>query len=451
MIGSLWKKAPPRDPDGKGVDTWLALRREAEGAEGLWRIHDKLYDFSKFAAIHPGGEEWLKLTKGTDITEAFETHHISPMPSRMLKRFQVREAKSERLPPYTFNPGGFYATLRGRVYGVFPELEMRGISIQTRILADTVAFSFFLFVGLAAAYQSFKLAAFAGVLLCMLTVASHNFFHLRENWRRYYFDLSLMSSSDWRVSHGLSHHLYPNSLYDLEISMFEPFNIRWLPVEKSLFTKVFPWIGSVIVYCFVFPSEIIRRVQNRGFQKGDLIPFIVPLVMLRYSPEGHVLPTILLWITVVLSGSLCFGIVGVNAAHHHPEIFHDGDTPRADTDWGLAALDTVRDRPSVSGVRGGLSTDANGALRVVVDARRSSDLASFVKVMFNFGHHSLHHLFPTIDHWHLPQLYPVLEQTLNEFGIPFNTLSFSGLLIGQLQQASRSTPNPLPPKTLKMK
>ncbi|XP_059471566.1 cytochrome b5-related protein-like [Neocloeon triangulifer] len=448
--GSLWKRPPPRDTSGKGADTWMALRRNVEGAEGLWRIHDKLYDFSKFIAGHPGGEEWLRVTQGTDITEAFETHHISPMPSRMLKRFEVREAKTERLPPYTFKPGGFYATLRGRVYGVLPEPEMRGISVQTRLLADVVAFFLFTFAILTASYQSFYLALVGGTLLAMLTVASHNFFHLRDNWRRYYFDLSTMASSDWMISHAMSHHLYPNSLYDLEVSMFEPAFVRWLPEKKSLFVKIFPWIGSAFLYVVLFPSEPLRRALLKGFRKTDLIPLIIPLVMLRYAPEGHIISTLLLWVTIVLSGSFVFAVVGINAAHHHPEIFHDGDTPREDTDWGLAALDTVRDRPGISGVSGHLKSDSDGALKVVIDSTKSEDIASFVKVMFNFGHHSLHHLFPTIDHWHLPKLYPVLEQTLNEFGIPFTTKSIASLVIGQFQQASRSTPNPLPPKSIKI-
>jgi hypothetical protein len=61
--GSLWKKAPPRDVDRKGAENWLRVRSTEEGAEGLWRIHNKLYDLSSYIKIHPGGSEWLELTK----------------------------------------------------------------------------------------------------------------------------------------------------------------------------------------------------------------------------------------------------------------------------------------------------------------------------------------------------------------------------------------------------
>ena len=42
-----------------------------------------------------------------------------------------------------------------------------------------------------------------------------------------------------------------------------------------------------------------------------------------------------------------FFIIGLTAAHHHPDIFHDGDRMRDDPDWGLCQLDAVRDRCSL--------------------------------------------------------------------------------------------------------
>lgn len=43
--------------------SWLECKRREDGAEGLWRIHDELYDLSDFVDIHPGGKSWLTLTK----------------------------------------------------------------------------------------------------------------------------------------------------------------------------------------------------------------------------------------------------------------------------------------------------------------------------------------------------------------------------------------------------
>lgn len=52
--------------------SFIEGRRKDDNAEGLWRIHDNLYDLGSFITDHPGGSEWLTITKGTDITEAFE-------------------------------------------------------------------------------------------------------------------------------------------------------------------------------------------------------------------------------------------------------------------------------------------------------------------------------------------------------------------------------------------
>lgn len=52
--------------------SYLEGRRQVDGAEDLWRIENNLYDLEGFAKFHPGGAEWIRLTKGTDITELFQ-------------------------------------------------------------------------------------------------------------------------------------------------------------------------------------------------------------------------------------------------------------------------------------------------------------------------------------------------------------------------------------------
>jgi len=42
---------------------WLEGKNIDDGAEGYWRIHDKLYNLTKFIDSHPGGKDWIKLTK----------------------------------------------------------------------------------------------------------------------------------------------------------------------------------------------------------------------------------------------------------------------------------------------------------------------------------------------------------------------------------------------------
>ncbi|XP_024085522.1 cytochrome b5-related protein-like [Cimex lectularius] len=119
------------------------------------------------------------------------------------------------------------------------------------------------------------------------------------------------------------------------------------------------------------------------------------------------------WNVILLLASFFFGVIGLNAAHHHPELFHDGDEPRdKDLDWGLAQIDTVRDRVEIKG---------NVPLTLVL-----------------FGEHCLHHLFPTVDHAHLHKLYPLLEETLDEFGVEYKMGSIWDLIRGQFLQLARN-------------
>jgi cytochrome b involved in lipid metabolism len=56
----------------------LRCKQEGDGIDPkLWRVHDGLYDLTTFAKRHPGGAQWIELTQGTDITEAYEVNRLN--------------------------------------------------------------------------------------------------------------------------------------------------------------------------------------------------------------------------------------------------------------------------------------------------------------------------------------------------------------------------------------
>lgn len=74
---------PPSETKGRSVPTYWSGRRQWQLDHGLkdfpnignlWRVGDNLYDLSEFN--HPGGQNLLEMSRGTDITEAFESHHL---------------------------------------------------------------------------------------------------------------------------------------------------------------------------------------------------------------------------------------------------------------------------------------------------------------------------------------------------------------------------------------
>lgn len=64
--GTSWPEWPyPQWRNKKILSTnnWLEGRQSDDGAEDLWRVHDELYDLTDFISRHPGGSDWLTLTK----------------------------------------------------------------------------------------------------------------------------------------------------------------------------------------------------------------------------------------------------------------------------------------------------------------------------------------------------------------------------------------------------
>lgn len=95
---------------------------------------------------------------------------------------------------------------------------------------------------------------------------------------------------------------------------------------------------------------------------------------------------------------------------------------RKDLDWGLYTLDTVIDNSDIT---------------------KSHFLA-----LTHFGHHAMHHLFPTLDHGILPQLYPILFETMSEFETDLRTFPWFFHIYGQLKQLARDKPKAEDPLTI---
>jgi len=60
---SMWNNVPSTDKDIKSADDWIEARRCEDGADELWRIHDGLYNLEQWISKHPGGPQWLEITK----------------------------------------------------------------------------------------------------------------------------------------------------------------------------------------------------------------------------------------------------------------------------------------------------------------------------------------------------------------------------------------------------
>lgn len=85
---------------------------------------------------------------------------------------------------------------------------------------------------------------------------------MKDSFRVYYFDLTGYSSKEFRISHVLSHHVYPNTLWDLEVYSFEPF-LNWLPGENKpwLIFNALSVLISPVVWSLIFFAKFITRYE----------------------------------------------------------------------------------------------------------------------------------------------------------------------------------------------
>ncbi|XP_055590306.1 cytochrome b5-related protein-like [Uranotaenia lowii] len=427
MITSIARRYPSfRDEPIKSVYRWLEGKRLDDGADGFWRIHDTLYDLSEFIDRHPGGPDWLRLTKGTDITEAFETHHIRMRAEDLLPKFKVGPAKGPRNVRLTFREDGFYLTLKRRVREELPKLDLKPTELS-RLIIDSLLVVVFALAFASVHFSSYLVATICGLFISWVVISAHNFVHQRDNWRMKLLNLTFFCYREWRVTHILSHHFYSNSILDLEVSAFEPI-LCWLPnpAIKGRLQRFGSWIYGPLIFSAMFMLDYFKRIietlatSKSNFYADDLVPFILPCFMMLVKPPTATIGDIMsLYFCVALTGSFFFGFIALNASHHQPECFHSGDQLPEDIDFGIFQLATIIDR---------------------VDVKQNHFTS-----LTGFGHHCLHHMFPTLDHGILPQLYPIFLKTCQDFGTLYRESSWMRLIIGQhLQLARISTHNTIP-------
>lgn len=424
-----FKKYPTlRDVFLKTPSTWMRGRAIDDNYHPYWRVHNKLYDLAEFIEKHPGGKQWIETTRGTDITEAFESSHLGPRASSLLPKFLVSDVESPRNSPYSFKEDGFYMTLKRRVYKHLTEKvthkEKLLVQQQVKSIQNVLLLSFLGLLIATGLTQSLFFGTLAGVLLTININCAHNFFHQRDNWRMYCWDLSLLSSYEWRISHSLSHHIFTNTIWDFELSGFEPFT-DFKVYNKGKLRSLMMQLNFFVFPALIFPIEGLKRLLAitlciQKFKPENLLPFTE--VVLLWLSGCSLLAALKLWLFVQVVAGYCFIVVGLTAAHHHTDFYHVGDGKfKYGNDWGLAQIDAVGDR-----------YDVNGSLVLELSA---------------FGNHVLHHLFPTLDHGLLDIIRPVYQKTCLDFGLPedvVNVESYSQwqLFEGMLRQLSRSEPRP---------
>mmetsp|Transcript_12759 Transcript_12759/g.30537 ORF Transcript_12759/g.30537 Transcript_12759/m.30537 type:complete len:438 (-) Transcript_12759:149-1462(-) len=394
------------------IGLWMQEKAEADRARcpgltpDLWCIRGELYDLTGFINSHPGGEMWIRDTKGMDVTEWFETHHVDiAKAERYMAKYKVGECKDFQ-PIFTFKQDGFYATLRRRVHESGSGVSGPAFSTQAVSVACLLgwAASFIAMTrkrNTAGEMGSYKLAVPCGMLLYTMFGLGHNFFHMRDTIFRFMFDLTTFSSHRWRFSHALGHHPYVN-----------------LEIDPEAYT-----LESVLSYLRSRPTNnwsVWPRWPIFNFLLGPL-EAIVPLV--QASTTDPLLPRDAIpFIEAAVAAKLCGSVkrgIGLVAVMHGvmTSILIALSTPvhRSDESWTEGCGDPVMDF---------------GEHIVKTTQEYNVDCPPVMRMALGFNDHIIHHLFPTIDVANQHRVRKLLDEELKAHKVPMRKVSFWRLLWG---------------------
>ncbi|KAI9005561.1 hypothetical protein DFJ74DRAFT_773841 [Hyaloraphidium curvatum] len=419
---------------------WLADRADynsSHGANGLWRVHDGLYDLNEFVDKHPGGKEWLELTRGHDITELFESHHPDIEPVRkILEKYRRGTATWPRESPLTFKPDGFYSVLRERVVKTIKE-KGTAPKLWSKLFVDALVISYLACVIRSARRGSPAFAALAGLLGGFIGFAGHNYLHQKNNFRMWYEELTGGSHETWRIHHAIAHHPYPNCSLDVEYTMFEP-ELLFFPTlaRRSPDTPVLNFLRVQKFYLglgaksavLTLLGMLMGKVKPRSWQSLLTYATWAAMIAIRMRSPGAngwkgALQATGLYLLMRTVASY-YGIsMGLYAGHHSDFIYRQDDAYAPPLDFGLYQLEATADR---------------------VEVYSSTSVLSLPGVLVTLGDHTMHHLFPTIDHAYHRFLYADLARTCKEFGVRFEFTTLWDMIKGFYTSQSRTELNSEP-------
>eukprot|EP01096_Ripella_sp_DP13-Kostka_P010321 TRINITY_DN403_c0_g1_i2.p1 TRINITY_DN403_c0_g1~~TRINITY_DN403_c0_g1_i2.p1 ORF type:complete len:534 (-),score=288.04 TRINITY_DN403_c0_g1_i2:466-1938(-) len=407
--------------------------------EGMWLIHGKRYDLTKFAKHHPGGEYILMLGQGRDCTELFESlHAVSNKPIRqMLDKYEVKTPVNNPLglpenindDYFLWEENGFYSTLKQRVKEHFDGASHKATWWEWIKLTIMMVLYIFCWTK-AFTTGNIWWAVFSGILTEMIGFnlmhdSSHNAFsslpalnYLGTLWSSWMF----WNQWKWIQHHCYGHHSYTGiHLLDPDVVNTEMLlrkHHRSPMTPKNKYQKYY----ATLLYLF-FPNQhagqiIIYQLADRmAVFKGKLFgmpirpgPSYVErdnLITMALSALWHIVLPLFFISPLNVLGLLFFNytLMGIsyylNVAPNHdtidiktPEILPN---PLKKIDWGEHQIRTTTNHSTKPTLLNKIITQLWGGMNFQIE----------------------HHLFPTISHAHYPEIAKIVSQTSKEFNIPY--------------------------------
>ena len=399
-----------------------ALKRRP--ASELWLVHGKFHDLRPFYKDHPGGEFVLAQCMGSDCTALVYSHHLSDTPFRTLAKHECLPSADEPTMrceygrdttiDYSFDPSGFYLTLRRRVREHFKERGIRHPNQAGFYTLLNLAVSSLVWCATWAHMCVYPfwwpVALLNGFLRLRLTGIGHDAIHhnVTPQWPimndllfQVFGAFSAMASSRWHYEHVVLHHPHTKTDADpdeelplLRLSARAPWaHVHYAQVVSQILLGIFLSYANAILEFAIFVVENCflnerQRVREGKPSRTKPLNALFSLVVLQCLPMLTNESYADAWRSSLFSCGF-YGIILLHTFHVSHIVEETSSKPfKKGMDWGENQI----------------NTSAN------------------VKTWFEMGTLDLqieHHLFPNLSYDNQISIIPVVKQAAKEFGLQY--------------------------------
>jgi hypothetical protein len=217
-------------------------------------IHGKLYHEAQIDTFkHPGGQLFIEISKGTDATALFETHHINYNKAlNALSSLSVAtDTESEKFD--IFYDFSSYREFRHHAFQLFKTDTSRRMNLLTTLtLWFTISITAIMhYVTVTETVGSLRwvLSCFCSAFLNTVCGGyGHNAVHVLH-FTSVLLDWNGLSAYEWLHEHVHSHHMYTNTAFDHDALSMMPL-LHWIPENDSshITTGLLPHWGKHLIF-----------------------------------------------------------------------------------------------------------------------------------------------------------------------------------------------------------
>ncbi|KAJ4479078.1 delta-5 fatty acid desaturase [Lentinula aciculospora] len=405
-----------------------ALKKACTPNKAWVSVGGLVFDLTEFIHQHPGGQDFILLAAGKDVTKLFEAYHGKKQ-YHALQRLQIGVLAGQDIP--SFPPSDdFFLTLKRRVNNHFRSSKIDpknspGTYIRYAITVSGIWFLYGLqwLLPSDSVWVFYLISALYGVVLSQYSVtAVHDGSHGAIGHSPMLWKLLLTghdffigcSSTLWTYQHVISHHIFTNvDGFDADIDTSE---VEFRRIKES--QKYFSFYQLQFIYApilYVFLGCVVRAEDIMHYSTGHrgplkVNPFTSLQTMIFWGGKLFFLVTRiflpLLWgvpfsrvITAFLVADFTLSIILAlifQATHVVDTVIFpkvNPETGNIDVDWARLQVETAQDY----GHDQPFTTFFSGSLNYQV----------------------VHHLFPYVAQEHLPAVAKIVRQTATEFGVKY--------------------------------